>query len=99
MFIVERPTAGVLAALVIPAVVAILSDIWDRVGGPVVQPSPVATSAIATLCVPEVRPIACAPVRINRDEEVMRKHAELGGIPITRIVEVPQVIDPLTANN
>jgi len=30
---------------------------------------------------------------------VIRKHAELSGIPITRIVEVPQMIDPLTANN
>jgi hypothetical protein len=32
-------------------------------------------------------------------EEVIRRHAELSGIPITRIVEVPQIIDPLTANN
>lgn len=32
-------------------------------------------------------------------EDVIRKHAELSGIPITRIVEVPQIIDPLTANN
>jgi hypothetical protein len=32
-------------------------------------------------------------------EEVLRKHADLSGIPITRIVEVPQIIDPLTANN
>jgi len=32
-------------------------------------------------------------------EALIRKHAELSGIPITRIVEVPQVIDPLTANN
>jgi hypothetical protein len=27
------------------------------------------------------------------------KHAEMSGIPITRIIEVPQIIDPLTANN
>ena len=32
-------------------------------------------------------------------EEVIRRHAELSGIPITRIVEVPRIIDPLTANN
>ena len=32
-------------------------------------------------------------------EEAIRKHAELSGIPITRIVEIPQIIDPLTANN
>ena len=32
-------------------------------------------------------------------EETIRKHAELSGIPVTRIVEVPQIIDPLTANH
>lgn len=32
-------------------------------------------------------------------EEDIKKHAGLSGIPITRITEVPQIIDPLTANN
>lgn len=32
-------------------------------------------------------------------EEAIRRHAELSGFPIARIVEVPQIIDPLTANN
>ncbi|MCC5980053.1 MAG: DUF4242 domain-containing protein [Salinarimonas sp.] len=32
-------------------------------------------------------------------EEAIRKHSELSGIPVTSITEVPQVIDPLTANN
>jgi len=32
-------------------------------------------------------------------EEAIRKHAEMSGIPITRIIEIPQIIDPLTANN
>ncbi len=32
-------------------------------------------------------------------EDTIRKHAELSGIPVTRITEVPQIIDPLTANN
>lgn len=32
-------------------------------------------------------------------EETIRSHAELSGIPVTDITEVPQVIDPLTANN
>ena len=32
-------------------------------------------------------------------EDVIRKHAELSGSPITRLTEVPQIIDPLTANN
>lgn len=32
-------------------------------------------------------------------EDAVRKHAELSGIPATRITEVPLIIDPLTANN
>ena len=32
-------------------------------------------------------------------EEAIRQHAELSGIPVAAITEVPQIIDPLTANN
>lgn len=32
-------------------------------------------------------------------EEAIRQHAELSGIPVSRITEIPQIIDPLTANN
>ncbi|MBD3662828.1 DUF4242 domain-containing protein [Sulfitobacter aestuariivivens] len=32
-------------------------------------------------------------------EEAIRKHSEMSGIPVSAITEVPQVIDPLTANN
>jgi hypothetical protein len=32
-------------------------------------------------------------------EETIRKHSEMSGIPVTAITEIPQVIDPLTANN
>ena len=32
-------------------------------------------------------------------EDSIRKHGELSGIPIAKITEVPQIIDPLTANN
>lgn len=32
-------------------------------------------------------------------EETIRKHSELSGIPVTNITEIPQIIDPLTANN
>lgn len=34
-----------------------------------------------------------------QSEDALRKHAELSGIAITRITEVPQMIDPMTANN
>ncbi len=38
-------------------------------------------------------------IYLAEDEAAIRKHSELSGIPVTRITEVPQVIDPLTANN
>jgi hypothetical protein len=38
-------------------------------------------------------------IYLAANEELIRKHAELSGIPVTRIVEVPLIIDPLTANN
>ena len=38
-------------------------------------------------------------VYLADSEDSIRKHAELSGIPIARITEVPQIIDPLTANN
>lgn len=31
--------------------------------------------------------------------EDITKHSELSGIPVSKITEVPQIIDPLTANN
>ena len=38
-------------------------------------------------------------IYLASDEDTLRQHAELCGIPVTRVVEVPQIIDPLTANN
>jgi hypothetical protein len=38
-------------------------------------------------------------IYVAENEEVVRRHAELSGIPVTRITEVPLIIDPLTANN
>jgi Protein of unknown function (DUF4242) len=32
------------------------------------------------------------------DEAAVREHAQLSGFPATRITEVPQMIDPTTAN-
>ena len=32
-------------------------------------------------------------------EEAIRLHAELSGFPVTMITEIPQIIDPTTANN
>jgi hypothetical protein len=38
-------------------------------------------------------------VYLAESEAAVRKHAELSGIPVSKITEVPQIIDPLTANN
>lgn len=38
-------------------------------------------------------------IYLAEGEEIIRAHAELSGIPVTSITEVPQIIDPLTANN
>jgi hypothetical protein len=32
-------------------------------------------------------------------EDVIHAHAELSGIPVSQITEIPQIIDPTTANN
>lgn len=41
--------------------------------------------------------VYCIYLAKSQDEIV--RHSELSGIPYTRITEVPQIIDPLTANN
>lgn len=38
-------------------------------------------------------------VYLAPNEEAIMKHAELSGIHVTRLTEIPQIIDPLTANN
>ncbi|MDD9923333.1 MAG: DUF4242 domain-containing protein [Boseongicola sp.] len=38
-------------------------------------------------------------IYLAENEDSIRKHSELSGIPVSAITEVPQVIDPLTANN
>ena len=38
-------------------------------------------------------------VYLADDEDAIRQHAELSGIPFSKVTEVPQIIDPLTANN
>ncbi len=38
-------------------------------------------------------------VYLAPNEDAIRLHADLSGIPVTRITEVPQIIDPLTAAN
>jgi hypothetical protein len=38
-------------------------------------------------------------IYLAKDEETIHRHSELSGIPVTKIIEVTGIIDPLTANN
>lgn len=38
-------------------------------------------------------------VYLAESEDMIRKHSEKSGIPYAKITEIPQIIDPLTANN
>ena len=38
-------------------------------------------------------------IYLAESEAVIRKHAEMSGIPVSKITEVPRIVDPLTANN
>ncbi|MDX3899238.1 MAG: DUF4242 domain-containing protein [Sphingobium sp.] len=38
-------------------------------------------------------------VYLADSEETIMKHSEMSGIPVASITEIPQIIDPLTANN
>jgi hypothetical protein len=38
-------------------------------------------------------------IYLAESEAAIRQHAELSGIPVTKVTEIPQIIDPLTANN
>lgn len=38
-------------------------------------------------------------IYIAESEDVIRRHAELSGIPVAKITEIGRIIDPLTANN
>jgi Protein of unknown function (DUF4242) len=38
-------------------------------------------------------------IYLAEDEASVKAHSDISGIPFSRITEVPQIIDPLTANN
>ena len=38
-------------------------------------------------------------VYLADSEDEVRRHSELSGIPFAKVTEIPQIIDPLTANN
>jgi hypothetical protein len=54
MFIIERRTAGVLAALAFTAAMAVLGNVWDRVDEVATPSSANSTAAFATSVGPDV---------------------------------------------
>jgi hypothetical protein len=58
MFIIERRTAGVLAALATTAAMVVLGNFWDRVDEVGTPYTATSTPAFATSVGPSVRPIA-----------------------------------------
>jgi Protein of unknown function (DUF4242) len=38
-------------------------------------------------------------IYLAESEEDIKRHASLSGLPFVKITEIPQIIDPLTANN
>jgi hypothetical protein len=38
-------------------------------------------------------------IYLAESEEDIKRHASLSGLPFAKITEIPQIIDPLTANN
>ena len=54
MFIIERRTAGVFAALAIPAAMAVLGNIWDRVNEVAGPSTANSTAAFVTSVGPDV---------------------------------------------
>ncbi len=38
-------------------------------------------------------------IYLAQSEDEIHQHANISGIPVSRITEIPQIIDPLTANN
>ena len=38
-------------------------------------------------------------IYLAESEDEIKRHAELSGIPVSKITEISQIIDPLTANN
>jgi hypothetical protein len=97
MFIIERRTAGVLAALAGTAAMAILGSVWDRVDE-VASPSKAnSTAAFATSVGPSVRPIAPGADAASTSSCSQRAPGDWWKTGFARCGS--QIIDPPAANN
>jgi hypothetical protein len=85
-FIIERdvPAVGTLEREQLRAAVSKSKDVMRQLG-PDIQWAQSYVSDDKTFC-----------VYLASDEAIIRKHAEMAGLPVTRIVRVGRVIDPAT---
>jgi hypothetical protein len=88
-FLIERDIAGIGAMSIVELCGAARSSntALEKLG-PAIQWQHSYVAGNKTFC-----------IYLANSEETIRKHAELSGIPVTKITEIPQIIDPLTANN
>jgi hypothetical protein len=85
-FIIERdvPAVGSLEREQLRAAVSKSKDVMRELG-PDIQWTQSYVSDDKTFC-----------VYLARDEAIIWKHAEMAGLPVTRIVRVGRIIDPAT---
>lgn len=85
-FIIERdvPAVGSLEREQLRAAVSKSKDVMRQLG-PNIQWAQSYVSDDKTFC-----------VYLASDEAIIRKHAEMAGLPVTRIVRVGSIIDPAT---
>ena len=85
-FIIERdvPAVGSLEREQLRAAVSKSKDVMHQLG-PDIQWAQSYVSDDKTFC-----------VYLASDEAIIRKHAEMAGLPVTRIVRVGRIIDPAT---
>jgi hypothetical protein len=85
-FIIERdvPAVGSLEPEQLRAAVSKAKDVLRQLG-PDIQWMQTYVADDKTFC-----------VYLAKDEAIIRKHAEIAGIPVTRIVRVGAIIDPAT---
>jgi hypothetical protein len=70
MFIIERRTAGVLAALATTAVMVALGSAWDRVDEVEIPYTATSTPVVVTSIGPRVRPIAFGASEAQTGREI-----------------------------
>jgi hypothetical protein len=85
-FIIERdvPAVGTLEREQLRAAVSKSKDVMRQLG-PNIQWTQSYVADDKTFC-----------VYLASDEAIIRKHAEMAGLPVTRIVRVGTIIDPAT---